>query len=101
MKTHVQLRIYFPDDLERIFSNLERIYITANGGREKVEDRFFEFMDHLRGFVSSDPKAHYGYEDIRKYLRTISLISRNLDCTNLAYRAVEEVFDINGKYQYE
>lgn len=99
MKTHIQLRIYYPDDLERIFSNLERIYVTANEGREDVEDHFFEFMDHLRGFVSSNSKAHYTYEDIGRYLVTISTINRNLDRTNLAYRAVEEVFDINGKYQ--
>ena len=101
MKTSVQSRIYFSNDLERIFSNLENIYVTANGGIERVEDRFFEFMGHLRGFISSDTKIHYTYEDIRKYIRTISTINRKLDSTNLAYRAVEEVFDINGKYRHE
>lgn len=100
MKTHVQLRVYFPDDLERIFSNLERIYITANGGREKVEDRFFEFMGHLRGFISPDLNIHYTYEDIERFIKTIAKIDRGLDCTNLAYIAVEETFDIKGKYKY-
>ena len=100
MKTHVQLRIYFPDDLERIISNLESIYLKRNNGREMVEDSFFEFMNHLRGFISSDLTIHYTYEDIERYIKTIASIDRKYDCTNVAYRAIASVFDIEGKYKY-
>lgn len=97
MKTQLQLRIYFCDDIYRIINNIESIRLGKHQGREVVGDDFFEFTSILKRFITDDTTRHYTYEDIKTYIETMASMDKRFDSASDAYRAIAKVFGVYEK----